>query len=160
MPEEFYQVHTTNLNRPPTVSTLTPKKPIISPPSGRPNPRRSHGPIYLPANLYKLLSDVPSRSSRSTMPLIDPHLHPNGLSIPMTLNLNPMRNPLKLAPVIYPHLIPLETVIWTTLTPVKPSHLMTPSLSISWMLTPPTTLSTKHSSIMYLNTILPLWLSH
>ena len=30
--EEFYQVHTTNLNRPPSVSTLTPKKPIPSPP--------------------------------------------------------------------------------------------------------------------------------
>ena len=33
--EEFYQVHTTNLN-----------------------PRRTPGPIYLPANIYKLLSDV------------------------------------------------------------------------------------------------------
>ena len=29
--EEFYQVHTTNLNRPPNVSTLTPRKPIPSP---------------------------------------------------------------------------------------------------------------------------------
>ena len=56
--EEFYQVHTTNLNRPPTVSTLTPMKPINAPPTGRPNPRRSPGPIYLPANIYKLLSDV------------------------------------------------------------------------------------------------------
>ena len=56
--EEFYQVHTTNLNRPPTISTLTPRKPINSPPSGRPTPRRSPGPIYLPANIYKLLSDV------------------------------------------------------------------------------------------------------
>ena len=56
--EEFYQVHTTNLNRPPTVSTLTPSKPLNSPPSGRPTPRRSPGPIYLPANIYKLLRDV------------------------------------------------------------------------------------------------------
>ena len=56
--EEFYQVHTTNLNRPPTVSTLTPRKPINSPPSGRPASRKSHGPMYLPANIYKLLSDV------------------------------------------------------------------------------------------------------
>ena len=56
--EEFYQVHTTNLNRPPTVSTLTPRKPLNSPPSGRPPSRRSPGPIYLPANIYKLLSDV------------------------------------------------------------------------------------------------------
>ena len=57
-PEEFYQVHTTNLNRPPTVLTLTPRKPINSSPTGRPNPRRSPGLIYLPANFYKLLSDV------------------------------------------------------------------------------------------------------
>ena len=56
--EEFYHVHTTNLNRPPTLSTLTPTKPINSPPSARPTPRRSPGPIYLPANIYKLLSDV------------------------------------------------------------------------------------------------------
>ena len=56
--EESYQVHTTNLNRPPTVSTLTPRKPINSTPSGRPTSRKSPGPIYLPANIYKLLSDV------------------------------------------------------------------------------------------------------
>ena len=56
--EEFYQVHTTKLNRPPNVSTLTPRKPINAPPPGRPNSRRSPGPIYLPANIYKLLSDV------------------------------------------------------------------------------------------------------
>ena len=56
--EEFYQVHTTNLNRPPTVSTLTPRKPINAPPPGRPTHRRSPGPIYLPANIYKLLNDV------------------------------------------------------------------------------------------------------
>ena len=65
--EEFYQVHTTNLNRPPTVSTLTPRKPINSPPSGRPTSRKSPGPIYLPANIYKLLSDVASRSSKGTI---------------------------------------------------------------------------------------------
>ena len=56
--EEFYQVHTTNLNRPPSVSTITPRKPTPSAPTGRPNPRRSPGPIFLPANIYKLLSDV------------------------------------------------------------------------------------------------------
>ena len=56
--EEFYQVHTTNLNRPPNVSTITPRKPTTAPPPGRPNPRRSPGPIFLPANIYKLLSDV------------------------------------------------------------------------------------------------------
>ena len=32
--EEFYQVHTTNLNRPPTLSSLTPRKPINAPPTG------------------------------------------------------------------------------------------------------------------------------
>ena len=56
--EEFYQVHTTNLNRPPNVSTITPRKPTSSHPPGRPTPRRSPGPIFLPANIYKLLSDV------------------------------------------------------------------------------------------------------
>ena len=56
--EEFYQVHTTNLNRPPSVSTVTPRKSINAPPPGRPTPRRSPGPIFLPANIYKLLSDV------------------------------------------------------------------------------------------------------
>ena len=71
--EEFYQIHTTNLNRPPTVSTLTPRKPINAPPPGRPNPRRSPGPIYLPANIYKLLSDVAIKelknaTTRSTPP--------------------------------------------------------------------------------------------
>ena len=56
--EEFYQVHTTNLNRPPPVSSITPRKPTSSPPHGRPGPRRSPGPIFLPANIDKLLSDV------------------------------------------------------------------------------------------------------
>ena len=56
--EEFYQVLTTNLNRPPNVSPLTPRKPLNAPPPGRPTTRRSPGPIYLPANIYKLLSDV------------------------------------------------------------------------------------------------------
>ena len=56
--EEFYEVHTTNLNRPPPVSTLTPRKHIDAPPPGRPSPRQSPGPIYLPANIYKLLIDV------------------------------------------------------------------------------------------------------
>ena len=73
--EEFYQVHTTNLNRPTPVSTITPGKPTPSPPTGRPNPRRSPGPIFLPANIYKLLSDVAIKelkkhnaSTRSTPP--------------------------------------------------------------------------------------------
>ena len=39
--EEFYEVHTTNLNKPPHVSTLTPRKPNSSSPTGRPTPRRS-----------------------------------------------------------------------------------------------------------------------
>ena len=56
--EEFYQVHTTNIKRPPIVSTITPRKSPSSPPTGRPTPRRSPVPIFLPANIYKLLSDV------------------------------------------------------------------------------------------------------
>ena len=56
--EQFYQVHTTHLNMPPPVSSITPRKPTPSPPHGRPSPRRSPDPIFLPANIYKLLSDV------------------------------------------------------------------------------------------------------
>ena len=56
--EEFYPIHTTNLNRPPNVSSITPGKATTSTPTGRPNPRRSAGHIFLPANIYKLLSDV------------------------------------------------------------------------------------------------------
>ena len=51
--QEFYQVHTTNLNRPPNVSTLTPRKPTTAPPSGRPTPKRSPGPIFLPDGAQK-----------------------------------------------------------------------------------------------------------
>ena len=90
--EEFYQIHTTNLNKPPNVSTITPRKPTAAPPTGRPNHRRSPGPILLPANIYKLLSDVAIKelkkhnaTPRSTPPpkravntqATDPHLeHP------------------------------------------------------------------------------------
>ena len=56
--KEFYQVHTTNLNRPPNVSIIAPRKPTTVPPPSRSNPRRSPGPIFLPAHIYKLLSDV------------------------------------------------------------------------------------------------------
>ena len=42
--EEFYQVHTTNLNRPPTVSTLTLRKPLNTPPTGRPTPEGLQDP--------------------------------------------------------------------------------------------------------------------
>ena len=57
--EEFYQVHTTNLTRPPTVSTITPRKPTPSPPTGRPHPRRSPGPIFLPANILTEICPIP-----------------------------------------------------------------------------------------------------
>ena len=56
--EEFYEVHTTNLNRRHPVSTLTPRKHINAPSPGRLTPRESPGPIYLPANIYQLLIDV------------------------------------------------------------------------------------------------------
>ena len=49
--KEFYQVHTTNLNRPPNVSTITPRKPTIAPPTGRPTPRRFLDPsFFLPTS--------------------------------------------------------------------------------------------------------------
>ena len=100
--KEFYQVHTTNLNRPPNVSTIAPRKPTSAPPTGRPNPRRSPEPIFHPANIYKLLSDVAIKelkkhnaTTRSTPP-------PKGLSIPMTQTLTPSIPMLTLAHVILP----------------------------------------------------------
>ena len=157
--EEFYQVHTTNLNRPPNVSTITPTKPTTAPPTGRPTPRGFPGPIFLPVNIYKLLSDVAIKelkkhnaTTRSTPPPkravnthgADPH---------------PEQPPLTLPQVIQPLLIPLQTLIWTTLNPVKPSPLMTPPLSTSWTPIPPLTLSINPTSIMCLYTLLPIMVS-
>ena len=49
--EEFYQVHTTNLNRPPSVSTITPRNPPPSPPPGRPTPEGPLAPSsFLPTS--------------------------------------------------------------------------------------------------------------
>ena len=154
--EEFYQVHTTSLNRPPNVSTLTPMKPINAPPPGRPNPRRSPGPICLPAIIYKLLSDVAIKelkkhnaTTRSTPPpkqavnTHDTNPHPEHL---------PTDTPIG-DPTLQSH---LQTLIWITLSPVNPSPLMTPPLSISWIPIPPLTLSTKPTPIMCLNILPPI----
>ena len=78
--EEFYQVHTTNLNRPPSVSTITPRKPIPSPPPGRPTPRRSPSPIFLPANIFKLLSDVAMTEFRQAIQ-VQSHLEMPGILV-------------------------------------------------------------------------------
>ena len=75
--EEFYQVHTTSLNRPPNVSTLTPRKPTPSPPTGRLTPRRSPGPIFLPANIYKLFSDVAIKEVRAQKAQCHYQIHPS-----------------------------------------------------------------------------------
>ena len=49
--EEFYQVHTTNLNRPPNVSTLYPRKPTTAPPLTDPTPQGLLAPsIFLPTS--------------------------------------------------------------------------------------------------------------
>ena len=154
--EEFYQVHTTNLNRPPNVSTITPRKPTSSPPPGRPTPRRSPGPIFLPANIYKLLSDVAIKelkkhnaTTRSTPPpkrAVNTHdTDPSPEQLPTD---TPTGDPTP------PPQSPLQTLIWTTLNHVKPSPLMTPPLSTSWIPILPLTLSIKPTSIMYLNTLL------
>ena len=150
--EEFYQVHTTNLNRPPSVSTFTPRKPTPSPPTDRPTPRRSPGPIFLPANISKLLSDVSIKelkkhnaTTRSTPPpkravhTHDTEPHPDH---PPTDT--PTGDPTPQ--------IPLQTLLWTTLNPVRPSPLMTPPLSTSWTPIPPLTLSIKPTSTMCQNT--------
>ena len=116
---EFYQIHTTNLNRPPNVSTLISMNPSTAPPTGRPTPRRSPAPIFLPANIYKLLSDVAIKelkkhnaTTRSTTPRkravnthdTDPH---------------PENPPLTLPQVIQHLQIPLQTLIWTILNPCE-----------------------------------------
>ena len=152
--EAFYQVHTTNLNRHPHVSSITPSKPTPSPPTGRPNPRKSPGPIFRPANIYKLLSDVAIKekhnaTTRSTPPPkravnthdTDPHPEHPPTDTP-TDDPTPQN--------------PLQTLIWTTLNPVKPSPLMTPPLSTSWTHIPLLTLSIKPTSVMCLNTLLPI----
>ena len=109
--EEFYQVHTTNLNRPPNVSTITPRKPTSSPPPGRPTPRRSPGPIFLPANIYKLLSDVAIKELKRHNATTRSHLPPKGLLIPMTQTLLPSNHPLTLPQVIPPLQSLLQTLI-------------------------------------------------
>ena len=88
------------------------------------------------------------------MPPPDPPLLPKGLLIPMTQTLPPSIHPLTLPQVIQTPQSPLQTLIWTTLNPVKPSPLMTPPLSTSWIPSPPLTLSIKPTSIMSLNTLL------
>ena len=151
--EEFYHVHTTNLNRPPHLSTITPRKPPSSPPPGKPNPRRSPGPIFLPANIYKLLSDVAIKelkkhnaTTRSTPP-------PKRAVNTHDTDPHPEQPPTETPTGDPPHQIPLQTLIWTTRNPVKPSPLMTPPLNTSWIPIPPLTLSIKPTSIMCLNTL-------
>ena len=157
--EEFSQVHTTNCTRPPNVSTLTPRKPPTAPPTGRPTHRRSPGPIFLPANIYKLLSDVAIKKLKkhnATTRSIPPQ---NGLSIPMTQT--PLRaSPLTLPQVIQLLQIPLQTLIWTILNPVKPSPLMTPPLSTLWTSIPPLTLSINPPLSCVLTLFFPLWVSY
>ena len=100
--EEFYQVNTTNLNRPPSVSAITPRKNPRCPPPSRPTPRRSPGPIFLPANIYKLLSDMAIKehkkhnaTTRSTPP-------PKRAVNTHDTDPTPSINPLTLPPVIQP----------------------------------------------------------
>ena len=133
--EEFYQVHTTNITRPHNVSPLTPRKPTTAPSTGSPTPRRSPGPIFLPANIYKLLSDVAIKelkknnaTTRSTPP-------PKRAVNTHDADPHPENPPLTLPHVIQPLQIPLQTLN------VKPSPLMTPPLSTSWTPIPPLTLS-------------------
>ena len=109
--EEFYQVHTTNLNRPPNVSTITPRKPTSSPPPGRPTPRRSPGPIFLPANIYKLLSDVAIKELKKHNATTRSTPSPKRLLIPMTQTLLPSNHPLTLPQGIQPLQSLLQTLI-------------------------------------------------
>ena len=154
--EEFYQVHTTNLNRPPTVSTLTPRKPINSPPSGRPTPRRSPGPIFLPANIYKLVSDVAIKelkkhnaTTRSTPP-------PK-----QAVNTHDTDTPPENTPTESPTSDPTspDSPVATDLDNTEPCEAFTfddSTLEHLMDAYPPITLSTKPTSVMCLNTLPPI----
>ena len=124
--EEFYQVHTTNLNRP----LMSPTLPLGNLPlhlllANPPPEGFLDASSFLPtsANSWVIW---PSRSSKSPMAPPDPPLHPNGLSIPIPQTLTPRFRPLTLPQVIEPLQIPLQTLIWLTLSHVKPVPLMTP----------------------------------
>ena len=98
--EEFYQVHTTSLNRPPNVSTITPRKPTTSTPTGRINPEGLLDPSFFLFNIYKLLRDVAIKelkkhnaTTRSTPPSnravnthdTDPHPEHPPLTLPQVI---------------------------------------------------------------------------
>ena len=152
--EEFYQVHTTNLNRPPHVSTITPRKPTSSPPPGRPNPRWSPGPIFLPANIYKLLSDVAIKEHKKHNATTRSNPPPKRAVNTHDTDPSPEDPPTDTPTGDPTPQIPLQYLIWTTLNPVKPSPLTTPPLNTSWIPILPHTLSIKPTSTMCLNTLL------
>ena len=82
--EEFYQVHTTNLNRPPTVSTPTPRKHLNSPHPGRPLQKVSWP--HLPPCQHLQTSELCGQQGAQKAQCHH-HIHtstPKGLSIPMT----------------------------------------------------------------------------
>ena len=116
--EEFYQVPTTNLNRPPNVSTITPRKPTSSHPPGRPNPRRSPGPIFLPANIYKLLSDVAIKELKQHNATTRPNPPPKRAVNTHDTDPSPEQPPTDTPTGDPTPAIPMETLIWITLNPV------------------------------------------
>ena len=154
--EEFCQVYTTNLNWTPNVSTITSRKNTTAPTTGRPNPRRSPGTIFLPANIYNLLSDVAIKE-----------LKDQNASIRSTPTPNRDVNTHDTDP--HPKPPPTDIPIGDTTTPDSPADrdldntepceaftLMTPPLSTSWTPIPPLTLSIKPTSIICLNILLPI----
>ena len=114
-------------------------KPTTAPPTGRPTPRRSPGPIFLPANIYKLLSDVAIKELKKAQCHHQIHPPPKRAVNTHDTDPHPEQAPLKLPQVIQPLQIPLQTLIWTTL-----------NLSTSWIPIPPLILSIKPTSIMCL----------
>ena len=125
-------------------------------PLADPPPKGLMAPIFLPANIYKLLSDVAIKelkkhnaTARSTPP-------PKRAVHTHDTDLHPEHPPTDTPTGDPTPQIPLQTLIWTTLNPVKPSPLMTPPLSTSWIPIPPLTLSIEPTSIMCLNTLLPI----
>ena len=75
----------------------------------------------------------------------------------MTQTLTPIIPPLTIQQVIQPLQIPLQTLIWTTLNPVKPSPFDDSTLEhIMDTYSPSYSLSIKPTSIMCLKTLLPI----
>ena len=109
------------------------------------------GPIFLPANIYKLLSDVAIKELKKDNVTTSSTPSPKRAINTHDTDPDTEQPPTDTATCDPTPQIPLQTLICTTLNPVTPSPLMTPPLSTSWIPIPPLTLSIRLTSIMSLN---------